>query len=78
MKEGPAGSSSPIDDLLREKLVVFAVVCPRIADDVHEARPASTDANHTVALVEGPKGDGADGGVQSWDIASPRKDCDGG
>ena len=70
MQECATGSPGAIDDLLGQLLKVLAVVGRGVPDNVDQAAPSSTEADHPIALVQSPEGHRADCGIQSGNITA--------
>src|ERR1700730_11326416 len=74
MKKSATGSAGAIDGLLVEKDVVIGIVVIFVADHIHKASPAVTNADDLIALVNGSQSDAADGWIQAGDVTSAGKD----
>jgi hypothetical protein len=76
VEERSAGAAGAVDQILGQRLEIFAVVIILFADHVDQPRPAATDADYFAALAQGTDGYSADGGVQAGHIAAAGKDSD--
>src|ERR1022692_806450 len=76
VQERTAGATGAVDQILRQRLEVLAIVVVLFADDVDQPCPPSTDANHFAALAQRANGYRADGGVQAGYVAATGEDSD--
>jgi hypothetical protein len=76
VEEGPAGPSGPVDDLFGQDQEMLSVGSLFVSDDIDEAGPAASDADHPIPFMDGPQGDGADGRVQPRHVAASGQDAD--
>jgi len=76
MQERAAGAAGAVDQILRQRLEVFAIVVVLFADDVDQPCPPSTDANHFATLAQRADGYGADGGIQAGHVAAASENSD--
>src|SRR5207247_2673653 len=76
VEERAAGAAGTIDDRLGERENLLAVVSALVPRVVDQAAPAMTNADDLVAVAEGANRDGADGGIETGDIAAAGEDAD--
>src|SRR5207249_640932 len=75
VEERAAGAAGAIHGRFGERENLLAVVralFPRVVD---QAAPTVTNADHFVAVAEGTNRDGADGGIETGDVAAAGEDA---
>src|SRR5215510_16282046 len=76
MKKGAAGASRTIDGFFVEQKEIVGVVVVLLADHIHQAGPAVTNADDLIAFAQSAQSNGADGGVEAGNVTAPSKNAD--
>src|SRR5215472_14148442 len=71
MKKGAAGASRTIDGFFVEQKEIVGVVVVLLADHIHQAGPAVTNADDLIAFAQSAQSNGADGGVEAGTSPPP-------
>ena len=75
VQEGAAAARRAIDDLFAQDRISCPCCHNFLAHDIDQAGPSAADADHLVALAQGADGHGANGGIQSRNIATAGQDA---
>src|SRR5260370_26530443 len=76
VEESATGAPGAIDRLFVKEEKIVRVVVILLADHIHKAGPAMTNADNLVAFADGAKSDAADGGIQAGNVAASGEDAD--
>src|SRR6266436_249091 len=76
VEESATGAVGAIDRLFVKEEKIVRVVVILLADHIHKAGPAMTNADNLVAFANSAKGDAADGGIQAGNVAASGEDAD--
>jgi hypothetical protein len=76
MQKSASGASGTIDDFLRERQEIVAIIVALVANHFDQPGPSVANADDGVTFAQRTESDGADGGVQSGNISAPGEDAD--
>src|SRR5215467_68996 len=76
MKEGTASAARTVYRFFVEEKEVVGIVLILLADHIHQAGPAVTNADNLIAFAQGAESDGADRRIEAGNVAAPGEDAD--
>src|SRR5207249_10039822 len=77
VEERAARAAGAVHDRFSQRQDLLGIVRILLTRVVHQPAPAVANADDFEAVTEGADRDGADGGIEAGDVATPGEDADG-
>src|SRR5580693_7510749 len=76
MQESAAGACRAVNNFLRHHQEIVGIVVVLFADHLDKAGPAMAETDDLIALMKCARGDAANRGIETGDVAAARKNTD--